>query len=208
MCWCFKVFFLLSGNLTTRICTDLLDCFYNMCAFCCCNARIAPDDATGRFDLVGEATEEFYKEVSREVAEDLLDHKQNGTFIIRPSRQFMGTLSVVQDGRVFHLNLRRRQDGLVALGNEKDNEKCFKDVDSLINYYISNYLVLYSNGQRSQTLLLPYRDKNIDSSRDGELEDMMGTAANVPGARDGNRWGVCTVEGKRDERVFNATTKN
>ncbi|XP_023312593.1 uncharacterized protein LOC111692724, partial [Anoplophora glabripennis] len=111
--------------------------------------------------LARDATEEFYKGISREVAEDLLDNKQNGTFIIRPSRDSLGTLSVIQDSRVYHLSIRRRQDGLIALGNEKSNEKCFKDIDSLINYYISNYLVLCSNGQRSLTLLLPYRDKNV-----------------------------------------------
>lgn len=112
-------------------------------------------------DLTRDGTEEFYKGITREVAEDLLDHKQNGTFIIRPSKNSLGTLSVVQDNRIFHLSIRKRQDGLIALGNEKSNEKCFKDIDSLINYYISNYLVLCSNGEKSLTLLLPYRDKNI-----------------------------------------------
>lgn len=102
--------------------------------------------------------EDFFKAVSRDSAENLLENKQNGTFIIRPSKNSnLGILSVIQDDKIFHLNIRKRQDGLIALGNEKANEKCFKDLESLINYYISNYLVLFSNEEKSLTLLLPYR---------------------------------------------------
>lgn len=103
--------------------------------------------------------EDFFKPASRHSVENLLANKQNGTFIVRPSRNAsLGILSVVQDDRIFHLNIRKRQDGLIALGNEKSNEKCFKDLDSLINYYISNCLVLFSNEKQSVTLLLPYRE--------------------------------------------------
>lgn len=102
--------------------------------------------------------EDFLKAVSRSSAENLLKNKQSGTFIIRPSKHSnLGILTVIQDNKIFHLNIRKRQDGLIALGNEKTNEKCFKDLESLINYYISNYLVMYSNKQKSLTLLLPYR---------------------------------------------------
>lgn len=102
--------------------------------------------------------EDFFKAVSRHSVENLLENKQNGTFIIRPSKNTnLAILSVIQDDKIFHLNIRRRQDGLIALGNEKANEKCFKDLDSLINYYISNYLLLFSNQEKSFTLLLPYR---------------------------------------------------
>lgn len=104
--------------------------------------------------------EEFYKNVSREKAEYLLEDRQDGTFIMRPSNSSeMGVLSVIQDGKVFHLNIRRRDDDLIALGSEKINEKTFEDIDNLINYYISNYLVLYSDHQETLTLLLPYRGR-------------------------------------------------
>lgn len=48
---------------------------------------------------------------------------------------------------------------MIALGMEKENEKCFRDVDCMINYYISNYLVLYGDGRKSTALLLPYIDE-------------------------------------------------
>lgn len=112
-------------------------------------------------ELVRETSEAFYKDVTRGGAEKLLMNKQNGTFVIRQSsrKSKMGTLSVVQDFRIYHLNIRiREQDGNVALGREKDNEKCFASINSLINYYVSNYLILSSNGITTLTLLIPYRE--------------------------------------------------
>lgn len=109
-------------------------------------------------------TEEFYKNIDRKTAEQLLNNRQNGTFIIRPSTtsDTIGTLSLVQDGRFWHLNVRKRKlDGMIALGVEKENEKCFRDVDAMINYYVSNYLVLYGGGRKSMALLLPYREQIV-----------------------------------------------
>lgn len=101
-----------------------------------------------------------YQNINRHQAEILLANRQNGTFIIRPSNlvKSLGTMSVVQDAKIYHLNIRRREDGLIALGKEKPTEKCFINLNSLINYYISNYLLLFSNGRASYTLLLPYRE--------------------------------------------------
>ncbi|CAH1376558.1 unnamed protein product [Tenebrio molitor] len=158
MCWCFEVFCGVLTNLTYRFFIELSDASYRMRSLCCCKRKQEANEC----GVVKDATEDFYKEVSRDAAENLLKNKQDGTFIIRPSKNCnLGTLSVVQDRKIFHLNVRRREDGMVALGTEKDNEKCFQDVNSLINYYISNYLVLYSRGVKTLTLLLPYREKTI-----------------------------------------------
>ncbi|KAJ3624324.1 hypothetical protein MTP99_017960 [Tenebrio molitor] len=175
MCWCFEVFCGVLTNLTYRFFIELSDASYRMRSLCCCKRKQEanecgkcgtfkglPERHFGDLGVVKDATEDFYKEVSRDAAENLLKNKQDGTFIIRPSKNCnLGTLSVVQDRKIFHLNVRRREDGMVALGTEKDNEKCFQDVNSLINYYISNYLVLYSRGVKTLTLLLPYREKTI-----------------------------------------------
>ncbi|XP_044253185.1 uncharacterized protein LOC123004134 [Tribolium madens] len=147
MCWCLKVSFSVVVNLAQRSLGHVFDVF----AMCRGTGDVG--------DAAVDATETFYKEVGRDVAERLLANKQNGTFIIRPSKnRNLGTLSVVQDHKIFHLNIRRREDGGVALGEEKDDEKAFKDVNSMINYYISNYLVVFSRGEKTRTLLLPYRD--------------------------------------------------
>lgn len=110
-------------------------------------------------DLLVEPLEDFYQNVNREEAESLLKDRQNGTFLIRPSSSSkcsLGTMSIVQNEKIFHLNVRIRQDEFVALGVEKPNEKSFQNLNTLINYYISNYLVLYSNGTESNALLIPY----------------------------------------------------
>ncbi|EFA07955.1 hypothetical protein TcasGA2_TC005536 [Tribolium castaneum] len=148
MCWCLKVSVSVVANLSHRLLQHVCD----VSAMCRCAAAAAADASA-------DADDAFYKEVGRQAAERLLAHKQNGTFIIRPSKnRNLGTLSVVQDRKIFHLNIRRRADGRVALGEEKEDERAFRDVDAMINYYISNYLVVFSRGERTRTLLLPYRD--------------------------------------------------
>ncbi|XP_031352418.1 uncharacterized protein LOC116177567 [Photinus pyralis] len=160
MCWCFKVFFRVFGNLANRIFSDCLDATYKMCCVCFCmrNNSLQSSIYDSKHERKFEITESFYKHVNRETAEELLQGKQNGTFIIRPSSQEpnIGILSLTQDNKVFHLVIRQRTDALIALGQEKFNEKTFKDLNSLINYYISNYLILYSDDVKSYTLLLPF----------------------------------------------------
>ncbi|CAG9773930.1 unnamed protein product [Ceutorhynchus assimilis] len=158
-----KVICRVLANLFGRLGTDLLDFGYRMYGFCCCNKVGDQKEDIASCELIRETSEAFYKNVSRERAEILLENKQNGTFIIRPSkRSKLGTLSVVQDSKIFHLNIRRRdQDNCVALGREKTNEKTFNSINGLINYYISNYLILCSNGRKTFTLLLPYFEENL-----------------------------------------------
>ncbi|KAL3272497.1 hypothetical protein HHI36_013974 [Cryptolaemus montrouzieri] len=160
MCWCLKVSIRVLRNLACRCFSDVLFCMYSMCLVCCCAKNgYHMDDIIEKPDEK-EPKEEFYKNVSREKAEYLLENQQDGTFIIRPSKNSdIGVLSLVQDSKIFHLNIRRRHDNLIALGSEKINEKTFKDLDNLINYYISNYLVLYSDEEETLALLLPYRNK-------------------------------------------------
>ncbi|CAH0563504.1 unnamed protein product [Brassicogethes aeneus] len=95
--------------------------------------------------------------ISREQAVDLLKDKQNGTFIVRPSsRANMNSMSIIQDGKVYHLKIGLRKNGRISLGNEKDDEATFKNLNILINYYISNTLYLYSEERNVETLLIPY----------------------------------------------------
>lgn len=99
--------------------------------------------------------------MTRETCESLLVGRRDGTFLVRPSSPstsgVVATLSVVSGGRVRHLKVRRRSDGKVALGNEKANEMAFRDADALLDYYVSNYLLLAcSDGEVRRTLLMPY----------------------------------------------------
>ncbi|KAK9881250.1 hypothetical protein WA026_015368 [Henosepilachna vigintioctopunctata] len=163
MCWCLRVSIKVFRNLISRVFSEFLYCINNnMCLICCCSKSGHAVEIKEGYEEK-EPRDEFYKNISREKAEYLLENRQDGTFIIRPSKNSnLGALSLVQDSKVFHLNIRSRDDNLVALGIEKIDEKTFKDIDHLINYYISNYLVLYSDEKETLTLLLPYREK-IDS---------------------------------------------
>ncbi|KAK4874512.1 hypothetical protein RN001_013872 [Aquatica leii] len=138
---------------------------YKMCCVCFCtkNNNLQTNIYESKHEGKFEITEPFYQHVNRETAEELLQGKQNGTFIIRPSSHEVniGILSVTQDNKIFHLVIRQRKDTLIALGNEKCNEKTFKDLNSLINYYISNYLILYSGTTKFYALLLPYNAKVV-----------------------------------------------
>ncbi|GJQ73407.1 hypothetical protein Trydic_g13771 [Trypoxylus dichotomus] len=179
MCWWgFKVFLRVFGNLASRIIADTVDASYKICTTLLCPCRcsntanstvisVLPHQQRHMSDnseMVHEficrvPREQFYQDVGRDEVEVLLENKQNGTFIIRPSTlaNSLGTLSIIQDNRIFHLNIRQKEDDTIALGSERINEKHFTDVNALINYHISNYLILYSNGETYRTLLLPYR---------------------------------------------------
>nr|CAI5832576.1 unnamed protein product [Callosobruchus analis] len=85
MCWCFKVFFRVAANLTSRACDETSHALYKMCCvFCwCCDKGTAIGKDFTAEELISESREEFYKELSRQSAEELLRTRQNGTFVIR-----------------------------------------------------------------------------------------------------------------------------
>lgn len=52
---------------------------------------------------------------------------EDGAYLVRESKRAGKsnpyTLTIYHNGRVFHLNIRKRTDGLYALGKEKSREK-------------------------------------------------------------------------------------
>lgn len=56
-----------------------------------------------------------------------MSHDEDGAYLVRESKRAGKsnpyTLTIFHDGRVFHLNIRKRPDGLYALGKEKPREK-------------------------------------------------------------------------------------
>jgi hypothetical protein len=72
----------------------------------------------------------WFHSVEREHAEALLmTQDQDGAYLVRESKRAGKsnpfTLTVFHNGRVFHLNIRKRFDGLYALGKEKPREKVY-----------------------------------------------------------------------------------
>ncbi|XP_018323849.1 uncharacterized protein LOC108736066 [Agrilus planipennis] len=166
MCWCLKVFFRVCANLTCRLCSFIVHQLYKICCVCWC-PNFTSTSSSNRYESNRNSEnnceaifhESFYQDVDRNTAEKLLYKKQDGTFIIRPTHiaNCVAILSVIQNDRIFHLTIRRRRDGKLSLGNEKINERCFGSLNELINFYISNYLMLQStDATKAHTLLLPF----------------------------------------------------
>jgi hypothetical protein len=93
----------------------------------------------------------WFHSVEREHAEALLmTQDQDGAYLVRESKRAGKsnpfTLTVFHNGRVFHLNIRKRFDGLYALGKEKPREKTFKTVADLVSYHSSEPILLTTRG--------------------------------------------------------------
>ena len=74
----------------------------------------------------------WFHDLERETASNLLMNNKfakEGSYLVRTSKRAGSnspySLSVYHDGKVFNLNIRKREDGLFALGKEKDKEKVF-----------------------------------------------------------------------------------
>ncbi|XP_022255875.1 B-cell linker protein-like isoform X1 [Limulus polyphemus] len=94
----------------------------------------------------------WYHDIERDKAEKLLQKQGgDGFYLVRPSRRAGQanpyTLTILYTGRVFHLNLRERQDGLYALGKEKTREKTFSTVAELIGFHQKEPILLTTKGE-------------------------------------------------------------
>lgn len=70
----------------------------------------------------------WFHGLERDSAAAVLEHLgTDGSYLVRPSKRAGQsnplTLSILNHGKVFHLNIRRRSDGLYCLGKEKDKER-------------------------------------------------------------------------------------
>ncbi|XP_018494038.1 lymphocyte cytosolic protein 2 [Galendromus occidentalis] len=94
----------------------------------------------------------WFHDVEREDVEKMLrEIGEQGCFLVRvsrrggPSRPY--TLSLLHEGRIFHLLIRKRPDDTFALGSEKPKEKVFKMVSDLIEYHRQEEILLTSRNQ-------------------------------------------------------------
>ncbi|XP_054158354.1 lymphocyte cytosolic protein 2-like [Oppia nitens] len=94
---------------------------------------------------------EWFLTVEREDAEALLmTQEEDGAYLVRESKRAGKsnpyTLTIFHNGRVFHLNIRKRPDSLYALGKEKSREKTFKTVADLVSYHTTEPILLTTRG--------------------------------------------------------------
>ncbi|XP_076372013.1 uncharacterized protein LOC143257355 isoform X2 [Tachypleus tridentatus] len=101
----------------------------------------------------------WYHDIERDNAEKLLQKQGgDGFYLVRPSRRAGQanpyTLTILYSGRIFHLNLRERQDGLYALGREKNREKTFSTVAELIGFHQKEPILLTTKGEPAGKICL------------------------------------------------------
>lgn len=93
--------------------------------------------------------------VERAEAERLLLRARDGSFVIRPSRgEAPFALSLRFGGRPFHLHIRQRADGRLALGSEKAHEHTFSSLTQLVAHHRREPILLTSRGQPAGRTLL------------------------------------------------------
>lgn len=86
--------------------------------------------------------------VERSEAERLLSGMPDGTFVVRPSHGGAPfALSLRFGGRHFHLRVRRRADGRLALGSEKPREQSFATLAQLVAHHRREPILLTSKGR-------------------------------------------------------------
>ncbi|RWS17136.1 B-cell linker protein-like protein [Dinothrombium tinctorium] len=95
---------------------------------------------------------EWFHDIEREEAAELLQKLgAEGGYIVRESKRAGKcnpfSLTIFHDNKIFHLNIRRREDGFYALGKRKEREKTFKTVQDLIKYHQNEPILLTTKGQ-------------------------------------------------------------
>lgn len=93
--------------------------------------------------------------VERAEAERLLLGARDGSFVVRPSRgEAPFALSLRFGGRPFHLRIRQRADGRLALGSEKPRERTFSSLAQLVAYHRREPILLTSRGRPAGRTIL------------------------------------------------------
>lgn len=105
---------------------------------------------------MGLTQQPWYHNVDRKQAEEMLRNGEDGSFLVRPSKQSQNPLSLTlwYRRRLYNIGIRQRLDGRYALGTEKENEQSFASVEELVQNYQSEKLVLYSGGEKTGRTLL------------------------------------------------------
>lgn len=103
--------------------------------------------------------------VERGGAERLLRGTRDGTFVVRPSRGGAPfALSLRFGGRDFHLRVRRRPDGRLALGSEKPREHSFATLAQLVAHHRREPILLTSRGRPAGRTTLAQPPTKQDSA--------------------------------------------
>ncbi|CAC5356009.1 BLNK [Mytilus coruscus] len=102
----------------------------------------------------------YFGEIDRMVGNDKLKKMGvNGSFLLRKSTKGGNnqpyTLMVLYNDHIYNLKIRERNDGRMAIGEEKPDEMSFKSVEDLIKHHQSNDVILvHKDGKQDTTMLI------------------------------------------------------
>ncbi|XP_052101456.1 B-cell linker protein-like isoform X4 [Mytilus californianus] len=102
----------------------------------------------------------YFGEIDRMVGNDKLKKVgANGSFLLRKSTKGGNnqpyTLMVLYNDHIYNLKIRERNDGRMAIGEEKPDEMSFKSVEDLIKHHQSNDVILvHKDGKQDTTMLI------------------------------------------------------
>uniref|UniRef100_A0A182QQL9 SH2 domain-containing protein n=1 Tax=Anopheles farauti TaxID=69004 RepID=A0A182QQL9_9DIPT len=115
-----------------------------------------------RYAVINDTVElePFYYDIDRRCSELLLRDRPVGTCIVRPFKLKHETiryiLSIRGTGTFYHLFIRHAgQNGMYALGLEKEQEKRFKFPTDIVRYYQAHSLQCTKAKESTKLLLLP-----------------------------------------------------
>ncbi|VDI42607.1 lymphocyte cytosolic protein 2 [Mytilus galloprovincialis] len=102
----------------------------------------------------------YFGEIDRMVGNDKLKKVgTNGSFLLRKSTKGGNnqpyTLMVLYNDHIYNLKIRERNDGRMAIGEEKPDEMSFMSVENLIKHHQSNDVILvHKDGKQDTTMLI------------------------------------------------------
>ncbi|XP_063435132.1 B-cell linker protein-like isoform X3 [Mytilus trossulus] len=102
----------------------------------------------------------YFGEIDRMVGNDKLKKVgTNGSFLLRKSTKGGNnqpyTLMVLYNDHIYNLKIRERNDGRMAIGEEKPDEMSFMTVENLIKHHQSNDVILvHKDGKQDTTMLI------------------------------------------------------
>lgn len=155
----------LALNLFHRVAHDLADCgvvikrgfLYKMCRLRERYDDVGPDEGDEHFVVLPEDLTElatslekypWFQQFDRKAAQDFVLRGGDGCFVVRPSGTTRSlTLTLCYGNKSYNILIRRREDGLLALGSKKHNEISFRTVEEMVQHYQKEELILYSSGE-------------------------------------------------------------
>ncbi|KAK3888178.1 hypothetical protein Pcinc_007749 [Petrolisthes cinctipes] len=108
----------------------------------------------------------YFHNISRIKSNSILETVEEGVFLVRPSTHSDNplTLSLRHNARVYNINIRKRRDGLFALGTGKTTEMTFNTVDELVRCYRERPGIKLQNGDYAQLTNSPPNNTTITTT--------------------------------------------